>query len=164
MAKAVAKAAAKAVAKAKMVAKAQAKAKARARVGRANSRRHHRRQALAELNVLAGECGLFAAQVVVKVAVPAEVERLVRLLEARCDGHQRQRLRAAAKAWEDHGGAFSSPVVAEDDLTPALVASHRVLKPNFELKSRALMLTYNSASFTLKTWAPFHAFEGPHLG
>ena len=86
VAKAVAKAAAKAVAKAKMVAKAQAKAKARARFGRANSRRQHRRRALAELNVLAGECGLFAAQVVVKVAVPAEVERLVRLLEARCDG------------------------------------------------------------------------------
>ena len=66
-AKAKAKAVAKAVAKAKMVAKAQAKAKARARFGRANSRRQHRRRALAELNVLAGECGLFAAQVVVKV-------------------------------------------------------------------------------------------------
>ena len=62
---------------------------------------------------------------VIKRAVPAEVERLVRLMEAHCDGDQWQRLRAAAKAWEDNGGKFSSPVVAEDDTTPSPVASHR---------------------------------------
>ena len=155
-AKAKAKAAAKASARAR--AKAKARAKARARFSRANARRQHRREALAQLNELAGECGLLSAQVVVKLAMPAEVERLVRLLEARCGGDKQQRLRAAAKAWEDNGGEFSSPVVAEDDDTPAPVASHRVLKPNFELKSRAFMLTYHSASFKLETWAHFRAF------
>ena len=59
---------------------------------------------------------------VIKRAVPAEVERLVRLMEAHCDGDQWQRLRAAAKAWEDNGGKLSSPVVAEDDTTPSPVA------------------------------------------
>ena len=96
---------------------------------RANTRRQHRRRALGELNSLAAECGLSAAQVAVKAAMPAGVERLVRLLEARCDGDKQQRLRAAAKAWEDNGGEFSSPVVAEDGDAPAPVAFHRVLKP-----------------------------------
>ena len=48
----------KAMSKAKAKAEAKAKAKARARIDRANMRWQHRRQALAELNVLAGECGL----------------------------------------------------------------------------------------------------------
>ena len=87
---------AKAIARAR--ARAKAKAKARVRFSRANARRQHRREALAELNALAGECGLFSAQIIVEVATPAEVERLVRLLEARCDADKRQRLRAAAKA------------------------------------------------------------------
>ena len=139
----------------------QAKAKAaqeQARFVRGRERRKHRRQALTDLNTLAGECALLSAQVAVKTAAPADVERLVRLLVARCSRDKRQRLRAAAKSWEDNGGEFTSPVVAEDDFTPSPVALHRVLKPNFELKSRAFMLTYNSASFTLETWAPFRTF------
>ena len=103
-AKAEAKAKASAKANARARAKAKAMAKARARASRANARRQHRREALAQLNELAGECGLLSAQVVVKLAVPAEVERLVRLLEARCGGDKQQRLRPAAKAWEDNGG------------------------------------------------------------
>ena len=156
--KAKSKAGAKAVARlarASAKAKAKAKAMASARFNRANTRRQHRRRALTDLNSLADECGLFAAQVAVKTASPAAVERLVRLLEARCDGDKRQHLRALAKCWEDNGGEFSSPVVAEDDATPSPVALHRVLKPNFELKSRAFMLTYNSASFTAQTWGHF---------
>ena len=79
-AKANAKAKAKVAAKA---ASAKAEAQARARFRRANTRRQHRRLALADLNSLAGECGLLSAQVAVKAVTPAEVKQLVRRLEAR---------------------------------------------------------------------------------
>ena len=68
-----------ATAKAKARTKVQAKAKAaqeQARFVRGRVRRKQRRRALTDLNTLAGECALLSAQVAVKTAAPADVERL----------------------------------------------------------------------------------------
>ena len=112
-----------------------------------------------DLNALAEAKGMRSSQLPVTTATNGQVERLVRLLDARCEGPDtRHRLRTAAAQWEQNGGQFSTEVVAEDDFAVSLVVRHRVLKANFELKSRAFMLTYNSRSFTLETWVPFRAF------
>ena len=85
----------------------KAKAQMRARTVRHNARRKHRRKAVTDLNTLAGECGLLSSQLAVTTATPAGVERLVRLLEARCSGAKQQRLRTTAKLWEDNGGVLT---------------------------------------------------------
>eukprot|EP00973_Karenia_brevis_P094231 12421409-Karenia_brevis.AAC.1 len=46
---------------------------------------------------------------------------------------------------------------ASSDL-PSPVRSHRVLQPGFSLKSKAFMMTFNSAAFALATWTRFEAW------
>ena len=69
---------------------AGAKAKAAAARRVKNGRRDGRRAALALLNALADEVGAVAVQVDVKSAAAADVERTIRVLDARC---QQQRIR-----------------------------------------------------------------------
>ena len=106
------------------------------------------------------------------------MERLVRFLDPRCqDGDLPGRLRAATESYLSNGGVFSAPVlpavagapheasvgldgVARDgdsDPPPPLLR-HRLLEPGFRLKSKAFMLTYNSATFTEETWTEFLAW------
>ena len=74
-----------------------------------NARGMRRRAAVALLNGLAEE--VFVKQVRRK-APAGTVERLVRLLETRCqDGGLPGRLRAAAAAYLDNGGCFPTPLL-----------------------------------------------------
>ena len=83
------------------------------------------------------------------IARDEDVERLVRLLEARLGTPPAlDRLRAAAQLWTANGGTFSTPVLEEDFSKPSPLGRHRVLLPSFKLKSEAFMLTYNGTSIT----------------
>jgi len=147
----------KAAAKAK-----KARARARARkvwLRTSNTRRNERHRAQKALNDLAAEVGATSAQIPVKEAKNAQVERLVRLLEGRVDVPERlERLRVAAKLWSENGGLFSKPLLEEDHGRATNVCRHRVLQPGFELKSKAFMMTYNSSSFAPATWRSFREF------
>ena len=138
---------------------AKAKARAKALVLK-NSRRHGRRLACHSLNDLARALHLSETKLLdSKNAPAADVENLVRLLEKRANTPEHMtRLRGAAQRYLDNGGVFSTPLLDEEEVLPPAVAKHRLLKPNFELRSRAFMLTYNSAQFSRDTWKPFLTF------
>ena len=112
---------------------------------------------------------------------PKEVDkemfaRVLRLLARRCvsPAHKTE-LRAAVQAWIDNEGKLPDGIVmvegddgvqaaADSVETPPVVPSHKVLVSTYELKSKAFMLTYNSESFSLDTWAPFlQHMENLHL-
>ena len=136
-----------------------------------NDRNLRRRAAVALMNGLAREVGVRPIRVKSK---NVGVERLVRLLEARCQcGDLPARLRAAAASYLAAGGVFSTPLmpstVGPDDAdgdgvdghdgdAPPHVQRHRLLEVGFQLNSKAFMLTYNSASFGEATWPAFLAW------
>ena len=141
---------------AKAAAKAKAQAKRKANLAHANRRRAARRRAVKSLNALAVECGAEQAQVDAKEARPAEMERLVRILEGRMNDPTRlQQLRDVAKEWLAHGGTISKPLLEEDHSRPPNVSLHRVLQTSYELKSKAFMTTYNSRPFIPSIWPAF---------
>ena len=93
------------------------------------------------------------------------VEQRVRLLDPRChDEPQRERLRKATTQWTVNGGTLPSaklavePVSEDRDETQPLVPQHAILEKGFRLHARAMMLTYNSRSFTPETWE-----ASPHI-
>ena len=141
-----------------------------------NVRSLARRKAVQLLNGLADELGVKRAK---SKSASAEVEALVRRLEPRCQmGSLPTRLRDAVVSFLDNGGHFVSavlppaPVVlpaaaatatpacdAEIDAdTPPPLLRHRVLEAGFRLKSKALMLTFNSKAFIEATWPLFLAW------
>ena len=166
-------------------AKAQAKAKARAQrrvrrhqVASANRRQALRRDAIRELNQLCDELMHGALRVPAKsvLSTDPKVERLVRCLEPRCQSAElAARLRAAVQTWVDNAGSLSRALVPEAadpaEAPPrdegadtesdaerepmAAIPKHRVLQPGYILKTKAFMLTYNSESFTARSWPAF---------
>ena len=104
-----------------------------------------RRAALLQLNALAEEVGAAAAQVDPRTAPAADVERAIHVLEPRCQQPVlADRLRTAVQAWVDNGGQLQAELAPPPDLSsPAALPKHRVLQPEFRLRSRAFMLTYN---------------------
>ena len=139
--------------------RAQAKAKRRAQVTESNARRDHRTSAVRALYALAEQVHLPGNRINAKEARNEDVERLVRLLEARMSNTDAMtRLRDAAKLFTDNGGIFSSPVLDVDVVTPAAIDRHRVLLPSFRLKSKAFMLTYNSSTIDATSFDPFRSF------
>ena len=109
-----------------------------------------------ELNNLSTEVDLAAPRLPSKSATPAEVEKVIRLLEPRCQAATLfPRLRAAATQWSDNGGYLSRallPEPAEDGTTTdaelSAVLQHKVLAPGFTLQSKAFMATFNN-----RTWS-----------
>ena len=112
---------------------AQTKAKAKAlarqrRIQTHNERRGQRESAMKTINALTSEMSVPVSPLSLRSASSEEVEKRVRLLEARLSSpDQMQRLRSAAKLYVDSGGVFSAPVVADDQNTASPVARHRVL-------------------------------------
>ena len=139
-----------------------AKAKAFAKAQRThahNGRRGSRESAMKTMNTLASELSVPVSPLHLRSATGAEVEKRVRLLEARLSSpEQLQRLRSAAKLYVDSGGSFSAPVLPEDHNTPSPVMRHRVLQPSYKLKSKAFMATYNSAQIEPSCWQRFQDF------
>ncbi len=143
------------------------KAKSASAWAAGNARGKQRREAVAALNRLAEEVG--TAQVRLKAPAGA-VEKLVRLLDARCHaGDLPGRLRDAVRLYLDNGGSFSVPVLLADIAAgaaatgeghdadsdpPPPVLRHRLLDEGFRLRSKAFMLTFNSRAFTA-TWPVF---------
>ena len=137
-----------------------AKAKAQAALRQKNAKRDARRAALVLLNGLAEELGAAAAQVDVRTASGAEVEFAIHVLEARCQQPALvARLRDAAEAWVNNGGKMQAELAPPPDLDSASVLfKHRVLQPEFRLRSRAFMLTYNHRALRPHHWQSFRAF------
>ena len=126
------------------------KAKRRAQIAESNAGRDQRLGAVRALYSLAEEISLPGHRVNAKAARNEDVERLVRLLEARLSSTDGMaRLRAAAQMFTDNGSSFTSPVLGVDVTTPAAVDRHRVLLPSFRLKPKAFMLTYNGPAITI---------------
>jgi len=124
-----------------------------------NQRRDTRKLAVKTLNALAHALDLPSQPLLVKTATSAQVEALIRVLEHRLsDSGQMRQLRAAAKQWADAGGILSTTVLAEDMLATPVVTRHRVLAPNFTLKSKAFMLTHNDLSITPACWLAYKDF------
>ena len=124
-----------------------------------NTKRNKRVEACRALNTLAEELSVASQQVSLRNVQAAEVEKLVRLLERRtATDEQAARLRNAAKAYMDNGGRFESALVEPDLEAPAPVAQHRVLQRNFDLKSKAFMLTYNGRDIGVDSWPQFRKF------
>ena len=131
-----------------------------------NARSLARRKAVQLLNGLANELGVKRAT---SKSASAGVEALVRRLEPRCQtGSLPTRLPDAVVSCLDNGGHFVSavlltapvalPTVAatatpardaeiDADIPPPLLR-HRVLEAGSRLKSKALMLTFNSRAST----------------
>ena len=143
---------------------AQTKAKAKAlarqrRIQTHNERRGQRERAMKAINALTSEVSVPLSPLSLRSATSEEVEKRVRLLEARLSSpDQMQRLRSTTKLYVDSGGVFSAPVVADDQNTPSPVARHRVLLPNYKLKSKAFMATYNSVQIQPSCWERFKDF------
>ena len=95
-----------------------------------------------KLNELAAEVG--AARIHLDRRSPSapEFDRAMRLLERRCnEAALNARLRDITQEWRDNGGHLLTEVTELADLdAPATLDRHRVLKPNFTLKSRASFL------------------------
>ena len=126
-----------------------------------NGRRDGRRATLALLNALADEVGAVAVQVDVKSAAAADVERTIRVLDARCQQQPAlaARLRVAVEAWVANGGRLQVDLAPPPDLDSASVLfKHRVLQPDFQLRSRAFMVTYNARSLRPHHWQSFRTF------
>ena len=89
-------------------------------------------------------------------AAATDVEDLVKILEKRAQTDADvASLRSAVETYVANGGVFSAPLLDPDEVLPAKVGGHRILKPGFQLKSRAFMLTYNSFDFSPATWDSF---------
>ena len=139
--------------------KQKAKARKSKRTQAHNTRRGSRECAMKTLNTLASELSVPAAPLLLRSATSGQVEKRVRLLEARLGSpEQLKQLRSAAKLYVDSGGSFSAPVLPEDHNTPSPVGRHRVLQPNYKLKSKAFMATYNSAQIGPSCWQRFQDF------
>ena len=83
----------------------------------------------------------------------------MKLLERRLrTAAQFQQLQNAVQQWSQNGGHLTIEVVAEDAQASPFVYKHRVLAVCFRLKSKAFMLTYNSAAFTPASWDGFRDF------
>ena len=140
---------------------AAAKARAVAAAQRVkNSRRDARRAALVVLNAIAEEVGAAAAQLETRSASAASVEQAIHVLEPRCQQPAlAARLRAAVSSWVDNGGQLQAALADPPDLsTASALPKHRVLQPEFRLRSRAFMLTYNSRGLRPDSWQPFRTF------
>ena len=124
------------------------------RARRSNNRQAQRRQAVSQLNVLAGEFGLEP----IPVKAPCgTVEKLVRSLDRQdLDYTSALQLREAAELYVSNGGHFGVQLgpALEPVITGALaqLQRHRVLQDGFIVHSKAFMLTYNSWYFTPETW------------
>ena len=131
---------------------------------KSNARQAQRRAAVVLLNGLAAELGV--RQISVKSA-RGPVEKLVRVLDARCrDGSLPARLRAAVTSYLNNSSTFSVSLLpaasgvdadacsADCDRPPPL-QRHRLLDEGFRLESKAFMLTYNSRAFSPETWPMF---------
>ncbi len=147
-------------------AKAKAKAKAQNLRPLKSQRQKNRRLAVQELNNLSTEVDLPAPRLPSKSATPAEVEKVIRLLEPRCQAATLfPRLRAAATQWSDNGGHLSRALLPEpagDDTTTdaelSPVLQHKVLAPGFTLQSKAFMATFNNRTWSRSVWAGFLAW------
>ena len=136
-------------------------------IKRSNARLTARRGAIKALNVLLSEMSLDAARLQPKALDRARFAHALRLLSRRCVlAEQQAKLRAAVTRWVDNEGKLPDGVqlvpgqggleVTPDDVeTQSLIAKHKVLISTYEIKSKAFMLTYNSADFTAETWGPF---------
>ena len=104
--------------------------------------------------------GAAAVQVHVKIAAAAEVERTIYVVQARCrTAELLARLRAVVDRWVANGGKLQAELAPAVDLeTPSALAKHKVLLPEFEIKSKAFMLTYNSRSVQKEMWPAFRDF------
>ena len=137
----------------------RAKAAAKA-LAEKNTRRHARRAACRSLNELARKLHVSASNLVdAKNAAATEVEDLVKLVEKRVQTDADvASLRSVVETYVANGGVFKAPLLDPEDVLPAKVGGHRILKPGFELKSKAFMLTYNSFSFSPATWDSFLSY------
>ena len=136
-----------------------------------NKRSLRRRHVVRDLNVLAAEASLSTIPV---KSEPKRVERLIKAVQRRCSNDDMlRRLHVAVTAWVENGGALQGVVVPPpqqrddddrddamigDDGPDAFLSRHKILLADFRLKSKAFMLTYNSADFTKDTWLAFKAF------
>ena len=139
---------------------AKAKAAAKAASARKVAHRRERRAALCDLNALADEVGAGAVQLDTRTCAPADVERAIYIVQARCqEAALAQRLRLAVQRWVDNGGKLEAQLAPAVDLeSPSTVPKHKVLLPEFELRSKAFMLTYNSRSLKRESWPAFRDF------
>ena len=110
-------------------ASARAKAAAKA-LAEKNTRRHARRAACRSLNELARKLHVSASNLVdAKNAAATEVEDLVKLVEKRVQTDADVAcLRSAVESYLANGGVFKAPLLDPDEVLPAKVAGHRVLR------------------------------------
>ena len=157
----------RAKAKAKAGAKRLAQRARRARqLELVNARGGARRTALRQLNAVVEACDAEALRVNPKAPEAGGLQKLFRFLARReLDQPLAAQCRRAVLAFTENGGLLpegislreaGSGLATPEEGTP-LAPGHKVLKCSFRLHSRAFMVTYNSAAFTLATWA---AFEG----
>ena len=133
-----------------------ARAKAAARVAKSAARAKGRRAAAATLAALAADVG--APPVKRRRLVLADVEALIRRLDRMCHTPELSaRLRAATEAWVSHGGPLAAEIVPEPEGSAPL-PRHKILKPEFRLRSDAFMLTYNGRNLTRGMWQAFRTF------
>ena len=118
--------------------------------------------AVRELNTLATSVGV--ATVSVKASKWKKVERLIGILEGRCQEPQlHTALRAAAEKWVNNGGKLSyglAPAAAATvrDEAESVIPFHKVLVKGFRLETHASMFTYNSNLFSPETWPAFETW------
>ena len=122
--------------RAKPLAKATAKAKAAAQaLEQKNSRRDLRRGACKSLNELAQKLHVSDFNLVdARNAAATDVEDLVKILEKRAQTDADvASLRSAVETYVANGGVFSAPLLDPDEVLPAKVGGHRILRPGFQL-------------------------------
>ena len=110
-------------------AKAAAKAAAKA-LAEKNSRRHERREACKSLNELARTLLVPAHNLVDAMnAAATDVEDLVKLAEKRVKTDADvATLRSAVERYLANGGVFKAPLLDPDEVLPAKVGGHRILR------------------------------------
>ena len=108
---------------------AKAKAAAKA-LAEKNWRRHLRREACKTLNELARKLLVPGHNLVDAMNAPAtEVEDLVKLVEKRVQTDADVAcLRSAVESYLANGGVFKAPLLDPDEVLPAKVAGHRILR------------------------------------
>lgn len=132
-----------------------------------NKKRKVRRQVATALNKIADQLGVSHLKLDRKSPTSEQLEKLLRVVNARSPtAAVVADVRTATQTWLANGGTLSTELEdeseaeqtpAEDDV-PSPVSGHKLLKPNFRLRSKAFMMTYNSRSFTEEDWPDFRKF------
>ena len=132
-----------------------------------NKKKQERRRVAQRLNTVALELGVSHLNIDRRNPNSGQVERLLRLVNARSPSATvLAEVRAATQKWTDNGGELSVELAEDsddggtpvDEDVPSLVEGHRLLKPTFRLRSKAFMLTYNNREFKPTDWSDFRKF------